>query len=400
MPCGVFIAPTRSPPRSLRVSLLLLALACLPACSDGGGDGGGGGRAVDEPPGASLGGTLYATAGRVTDAFGVIIAISPDTGAAAVSSRARDDRRDDGTYLQEAEFLVGGSRLSPQIMYGINDCLEFEPPRGFSARSCIEIADAAGRGQRLLTLDTDLVKPPLMSPDGSMFVVEVQENSDSFGTRSLRLYTATGDLLDEARFLYVQSDDVRYDWTPDGRVVFGLNRAEQGAFIAIAARGTLSRERAFRVSTRSNAQIGKIAVSPDGASIAYDLWDREATPYRAFVLDIVSGESAPVADTPADMLVGRPTWSPDGRQLLVLHGDEAALSDSVSTGGSPPYLMLVDWPNDGVELDINEGLGRVVRVQSSDTHGDLVVPQSFSFNPTDDPRFHYWLHDSHFVWDE
>jgi len=234
-----------------------------------------------------------------------------------------------------------------------------------------------------------------------MFVVEIQEGNDSFGARMLRLCTTTGDLLDEARLLYDQSDDIRYDWTPDGRVVYGLHRTEQCAFIAIASMGALNRrDEAYRVSTNPEALLGKLAVSPDGASIAYDLRIPDGVPHRAYVLDTATSESTPVAETPADSLVARPTWSPDGLRLMVLHGDDAALANGTLAGGSPPYLMAVDWPNDTPTLDVANGMGRPIRVQSPDSGGDVVIPQSFSFGSNDDPRFHYWLYDGDFAWVE
>jgi|GEM_PF-3089522 len=387
--------------KALRLSLLPLALVWLPACSDDGGNQRGG-QMVDEPSGASLEGTLFVTGGAFSEAFGTIVAISPSTGAAAVASTVRQASREEGRYTPGAEFLIGGSRLSPRVMYGINECQESGSTPDFrSRRSCIEMADPSGVAQRVVTLDTDIVKPPLMSPDGSMFVVEIEEVDDIFGPRLLRLYTTTGDLLDEARLTFETSGEIRYDWTPDGRVVYGLHRTEQGAFVAIASMGALNRrDEAYRVSTNPEARLGTLAVSPDGASIAYDLRIPDAVPHRAYVLDVATSESILVAETPADRLVGRPTWSPGGQHLMVLHGDEAALSNGVLNGGTPPYLMLVSWPNDTPTLDVDRGIGRPIRVQNPNSFADLTVPQDFSFNSSNDPRFHYWLYDSDIVWGE
>jgi len=118
---------------ALRTPLLLLARACLPACSDDGGTSGGG-QIPDGPSGTSLDGTLFATRGRSSEAFGLVFAISPSTGAVAVASNEREETRDEGRYTPAAEFLVIGSVSSSQTMYGVNDCVQARPQGGFNSR--------------------------------------------------------------------------------------------------------------------------------------------------------------------------------------------------------------------------------------------------------------------------
>ena len=388
-------------PATLRYALqvpILAVLLGLAACSDSESDDGSGGNSpAEESTGTGSSGTIYATRDLVTKGFGALFAISANTGTAALSSFVPNYSERDGVYLTTAEFMIGGSRLSPQIMYGVNDCEEFDPPRRFiHRRSCVEIADPSGLAQRVLSLDTDMAKPPVMSPDGTMFVVEMEATLDSTGPRSFRLYSVTGALLDELELPRDNIGGIRYDWMPDGRVVFGLHDTEEGAFVSIASRGSLEVEQGFRVSSSADARIGKLAVNPDGAMIAYDMWDEQRLTY---VLYLATEESKLVASTPASMLVARPTWSPDGRQLLVLNGDEASLSSGVLTGGGTPYLMLVDWQGETVELNAFAELNGVseadnlIDVQVLDSSGlDAITSPGFSF------RSGLWSYDSYFVW--
>jgi len=383
---------------ALRLGLLSVVLGFTASCSS---EGAGGEPANDEieRQDPAIGGTLRATSGIVSERLGVVFSISADTGIASVRSSVRPDNRiDTERYLRSAKFLIGGSKLSPSLMYGVNDCVDDGPPSSIGKLSCVEHADASGQGERLLTFGVTISKAPMLSPDGSMFAIEVQANPAYDSDRLLRLYTSSGDLLDERRLPFEQAGAIRYDWTPDNRLAYGIQRTSEGAVLVLAQKGSLTYEDAFRVSTSDKAWIGKIAVRPDGASIAYDLWDRDVTPYRTFVLDIATRESASVADTQQDMLVGRPEWSPDGRYLMVLNGDELALSQNVLSGGGLPSLMLVEWRGETTFLDVNDEQGRSVRVQRSDSQGDLVIPQSFSFGPGPGPGYEYWSFDSYFTW--
>ena len=104
-----------------------------------------------------------------------------------------------------------------------------------------------------------------------------------------------------------------YDWSPDGkRIAVQISRKDRTAFIGLISSADGSLTVLKSVDWRGT---GRIAFSPDGKFLAYDLPVSESSRQRdVYVLAVDGSRETPAVVHPAtDMVVG---WSPDGSLLL------------------------------------------------------------------------------------
>jgi Tol biopolymer transport system component len=151
---------------------------------------------------------------------------------------------------------------------------------------------------------------PVPSPDGRHVAYAWYNEKAEF---DLRVYSLEAP---SARVVYAD-DAVEYAqpfaWTPDGtRILASLSRTDrttQIAFVAVAD-GSV---RVLKAVGRRSPQ--KMALSPDGRYVAYDLPQEQGSPWRDVFLLAADGsrEEVLVRHPDNDVVVG---WTPDGKGLL------------------------------------------------------------------------------------
>jgi hypothetical protein len=153
------------------------------------------------------------------------------------------------------------------------------------------------------------------------------------------------------------------------------------AAMLFAQRAPTPPERRFDIVTPPEADAGGIALSPDGASIAYTALDK-GVPYL-YVRSLENGTVDTLADTQGAAL---PFWSPAG-DALGFFAESRLKRVNLLTGGVQPLAMATlspaggSWNQDGVIVFAPSIRGRILRVSAQGGEASEVLPEGRS------PRF-------------
>ena len=208
------------------------------------------------------------------------------------------------------------------------------------------VMDADGTDRRQLTHDGGFAGFPAWSPDGSTIAYASYRGTDyipgclGFSICSTDLYVT--DLTGGAPTLLAggEASETTPTWSPD---------ASRIAFAEIAADGlgtivTMEADGAARVTLTPTGDVSFPAWSPDGRSIVY-LSGQDGTNHLWTVAPDGSA-SQDIVDTGTDTNVGRPVWSPEG-DLIAFARPYAGADTSVwlvDPAGSETPERIAGWP--------------------------------------------------------
>lgn len=200
-----------------------------------------------------------------------------------------------------AALLLAGSLAAGRVAYGMLPP-GIAAPAGAPAAAALPAAAPAP--VQALTDPKGMDGFPAYAPDGSRIAF----------MRDGRIWLM-GPSGDEQRPLTDTADawDVAPVWSPDGKWIAFIRYPVEGYAAGPAELRTI-RPAGGRdgVMLRSEAPIGAVAWSPDGASLAY------TTQHQVLILDGRTRRSRTVIDLgeEAELLPGGIAWSPDGQTLV------------------------------------------------------------------------------------
>jgi TolB protein len=162
------------------------------------------------------------------------------------------------------------------------------------------------------------------------------------------------------------------EYSPDGRsLLFCASTGDAWEIWSVKQNGT---------KPTQITHLGGFAVfpdlSPDGSRIAFNGFLGEPQNDQVFSVDAVTGgDPVQLTSCPSahpDCFSSYPVWSPDGRQLLYIHGDgfdaddnpvneQIWVADANGSGGHPittgplPKDQVADWSPDGTKIVFTKG---------------------------------------------
>jgi dipeptidyl aminopeptidase/acylaminoacyl peptidase len=254
---------------------------------------------------------------------------------------------DNPDYLGIATIRITARAFSgEQIVETVSNCKNDPNTRKWNLH-CVKIHDRSGNLLKGIYFGkSDIREPVKLSRDGRYLAV-VRQYGDSTSKIYLEIHDpVTNDIVDNA-IIGRGLTEVSFDWLPDNRIVYAL---EQSIYI-----------------TQSLSAIGKsiiqfdqtdgtpidLTASPSGDRVAFML-----TPFGNFValsgyvwtMDISGNNLKRLAVVPGDSdpKINYPTWSPDGKWILVIEGDVSG--SSIISPGAPGDLYAV--PSEGVDVPL------------------------------------------------
>ncbi|NWF70302.1 MAG: PD40 domain-containing protein [Chloroflexi bacterium] len=162
------------------------------------------------------------------------------------------------------------------------------------------------RLRRLTFTDMDETAPR-WSPDGTRLVYMAGTDTNDTGTYEIYIMDADGD---KVRQLTDNDSADRYPtWSPDGqRIIFHSNRDGDYELYTMLADGS-----DVQALTDNRREDARAAYAPDGARIAFNAGALEDLD-DLFVIDADGRNAQQLTDTP-DLLEFGAVWSPDGAQI-------------------------------------------------------------------------------------
>jgi Tol biopolymer transport system component len=263
--------------------------------------------------------------------------------------------------------LLGPPRLAKNYSSGSNTAPDWSPDGGFLAYRSVRtpadvlkppplfsILNLKTGEERQLRPAFDIMDPfaegPKWSPDGRSLLVTAHKQSPQHGLYRVDVETGATSLLvkPERRMI------VRAEWSPDGRAIFYLENQPTGSVTRptrIVRRDLASGRDLEIVTMTAPGGTPKIAVSPDGGSIAFTTIERGPAPVRTLnVVDAAGGQSRELYRAASSEGVTTPIWAPDGRSLFFRKSiaSDTARGPSFKwetwripvTGGSPQRVDL------------------------------------------------------------
>lgn len=216
-------------------------------------------------------------------------------------------------YLGTATvYAVPRSYDGSEILETVHSCMSPKGP--LVTYNCLNTWSGGSFG-KLLPVRGRLLGAARLSPDGTRIALLRQ-----FGASSDDLYLQ---LLDRegtvvsSEVIFGRATSVGFTWTNDGRVVYALRNELHVAGPDLSQDVVL---RAFEEAVREPV------VSPDGRRIAFvrvSEGNLAASHGTVWTMKLDGSDLARVVTghDERDPIVAHPTWSPDGRWLLVEHGD-------------------------------------------------------------------------------
>lgn len=282
----------------IRFFVCLAAALTLSAC--GSIDKSAGPDGPDDPGNAVIGGVgriAYLWPSPATGVYHIYL-VGPDgKNAASVNTEA-----------DPAEYT--GPSWSPdgkQIAFASN--------RGGSANFDIYVMDIGGTNLRSVVTHPGGDFAPAWSPDGQKILFQAKRSNDT----GWDIFVVNIDGTNERSLIASPSDDQLPVWSPDGAQIAFQSGGSGGTDIFIAnADGT-----GIRRVTDGNGRVHAApSWSPDGRRIAFESNRHQATAtggaaeYEIYVIDIdgTNLERLTFGSGP-NLLVSKPTWSPDGKQI-------------------------------------------------------------------------------------
>ncbi|HET9252278.1 MAG TPA: protein kinase [Candidatus Eisenbacteria bacterium] len=201
-----------------------------------------------------------------------------------------------------------------------------------------------------------LVNGTAISPDGRYLAYSIQVDGDrSIWVRQL----ATGSdvqVLPPPQPVFPS----RLTFTPDGNYLYysaaDPERAGYTAIFEIPSLGGAPRKRAYDVDSR-------VSFSPDGKQMCFHRGVPHKNQDQLVIMDLEKGSERVLATVTMPIILGRPSWSPDGTRIAVIEADTKLLiGASVATYrvtdgrresvGKPAWFDATDltWLPDGSGL--------------------------------------------------
>lgn len=211
------------------------------------------------------------------------------------------------------------------------------------------------------------------------------------------MFTRSGELVNSQLIdLNQSSDPYIHDWTPDNNVVYALRRGGDATFITVRGPLSLAPAESYLVSEDGTANVRTLSVSPDGDSIAFDLFYPDNNPAaRTFILSRSTGEIRLLAETAADRLVSTPEWSPDGSTILVTNADRDFFNSFLGLPSSLSHKMFTSANAERpVFINSEDGIGRIFDPQELIIGGEAIDTFVTEF----EQRTEYWFFDDRVFW--
>lgn len=158
-------------------------------------------------------------------------------------------------------------------------------------------------------------RSPVLSADGSLIAYTSTADHVSDGDVAEEIFVMGSDGRRPLRLTNDDDVDVAPQWTPAGRIAFLHCPSAQEAVSSCRIDSIAPNGSDRRTAVESVGLAYDVAVSPDGARLAYVGFDERLRPRGLFVRDLESGVEQRVADEGSG-----PRWSPDGRRLAFVSG--------------------------------------------------------------------------------
>jgi dipeptidyl aminopeptidase/acylaminoacyl peptidase len=317
--------------------MTITVLASIWGC----GGGGGGSPAkppTDEPLNSELDGKI------ILGSRGWMLDLSTGNYSRVPGVEAWDDNPQ---YLGIATVRITARAFSgEQIVETVTNC-ENDPNTRTWNIHCVKIHDSSGDFLKGIYFGkSDIREPVKLSRDGRYLAV-VRQYGDSTSNLYLEIHDpVNNDIVDNAvigRGLM----EVSFDWLPDNRIVYAF---DQSIYItqSLSSHGT-----PLIQFEQTDGRPIDLTASPSGDRMAFMLvtfgntvvvnayvWTMDSSGNDLKRLAVVPGESNPK--------INYPTWSPDGKWLLVVEGDVSG--SSVISPGAPGDLYAV--PSGGLDVPL------------------------------------------------
>jgi Tol biopolymer transport system component len=165
----------------------------------------------------------------------------------------------------------------------------------------------------------------------------------------------------------IAGEDAYYPYVQGNRLVFVRNFSDWDLSRAALDDGTLRSTAPFPSSTRPDLDP---AFSPDGRKLAF-ISDRGGS--RELWISSADGSNASQLTSMRGPVVGRPSWSPDGREIA-FHG--AGIHVISAEGGAPRRVFadgeLPTWSADGTSIYFIRNFGKftVWKIRAAGGHAE------------------------------
>ncbi|HEY5156549.1 MAG TPA: tetratricopeptide repeat protein [Anaerolineales bacterium] len=161
---------------------------------------------------------------------------------------------------------------------------------------------------------------PILSPDGRRFAVTGADGNGNYGVFAID--SESGEVSQLAMNPVDKNPvDPSPNWSPDGKAIFFMVRAPEKTDEFIIRRKDLTTGEEQDI--HRGIYYREMKISPDGTRFVYFLKDKPTKSYALGIMDSKSGKElelwrVPEADYPGG--ISGPTWTPDGKHVLVVAG--------------------------------------------------------------------------------
>jgi Tol biopolymer transport system component len=157
---------------------------------------------------------------------------------------------------------------------------------------------------------------PILSPDGQRFAITGTDQNGNSGVFTID--SESGDVSQLATDT-AENGPVDPNWSPDGKAIYYKVSSPEIREEYIIRRKDLTTDEEKDV--KRGIYYREMKISPDGTRFVYFLNDKPSKSYVLGILDIQSGKELELwrvsgADYPGG--ISDPTWTPDGKYVLVV----------------------------------------------------------------------------------
>jgi dipeptidyl aminopeptidase/acylaminoacyl peptidase len=237
-----------------------------------------------------------------------------------------------------------------EILWVERDC---ETPTAIIHSDCVVVVDSNGmiidRAKLDAVAGSGIISNAKLSRDRDYLAFLYKNDSE---VDQLRIYNRQWGLVSFAELGddVFSTDEFSFDWLPDGRLVYILN-----GDIMITSPYDAAGVQFYTPDDGTFAD--KVAVSPDGAQIAYMRVTRETSfAYgTVWVMGVANtGSQRQLATAPDrdEQVIQDPVWSPDGNWIMVTEsaGTSGVLGNEPPNASLESYLYAVPADGDMVPL--------------------------------------------------
>ena len=211
---------------------------------------------------------------------------------------------------------------------------------GSAAVHCLHVQDGNARTRTVFEVPA-FVKRLQISPDHRYVGMFRTRTVDLSGDTQYELYSIDGELLGVDNGM---SEVRQFELLSGGRTLFV---ADGGRAFWVSRGASTEPHYTVNVPDTVDGEIGSVAVSPDGNTVAFaaiagnaqaSFWTMTVADRDSVRFDEV-GETA-LAEAERDVSWFVRSWSPDGRWLLLQSGGRASLPSSSAAGGGVGYFAM------------------------------------------------------------